>query len=228
MENNTEINKIIAKRLAYYRKEAGLTQAELAEKISYSDKSVSKWESGNGIPDVYTLLLLAELYGVTLNDLVCAEEPVQVEKKPKNTRLWIMLLSSGIVWLAATVLFTVLQIAMPDAAHWWLSFIYAVVANSIVLIVFSGHWRYKFVNFLSVSALVWSAIVSIYLTARFISERLGTDYSALWLVFMLGIPLQVLEIFWGLFRANKGKRRIKHTVEQDEGAAEPKEKSAEE
>ena len=52
MENTNEINRKIAKNLTYYRKAAGLTQAELAEKINYSDKSVSKWESGNGVPDI--------------------------------------------------------------------------------------------------------------------------------------------------------------------------------
>ena len=51
MDNNTEISKNIAKNFMFYRKEAGFTQAELAEKINYSDKSVSKWESGNGVPD---------------------------------------------------------------------------------------------------------------------------------------------------------------------------------
>ena len=67
MENTSEINLKIAKNLTYYRKRANLTQAELAEKINYSDKSVSKWESGNGIPDVYILLQLARRFGVTLN-----------------------------------------------------------------------------------------------------------------------------------------------------------------
>ena len=75
MENNNELNKIIAKNLMHYRKAAGLTQAELAEKINYSDKSVSKWESGNGIPDVYTLVQIAKLYGLTLNDFVGEESP---------------------------------------------------------------------------------------------------------------------------------------------------------
>ena len=66
MENVEELNQKIAKNLASYRKAAGLTQAELAEKINYSDKSVSKWESGNGVPDLYVLLQLSELYGVTV------------------------------------------------------------------------------------------------------------------------------------------------------------------
>ena len=52
MENIELVNQTIAKNLIFYRKAAGLTQAEVAQKINYSDKSVSKWESGNGVPDI--------------------------------------------------------------------------------------------------------------------------------------------------------------------------------
>ena len=81
MENTNEINKKIAKNLSYYRKSANLTQAELAEKINYSDKSVSKWESGNGAPDIYILMQLADLFGVSLNDLVSGDTPEKPKKK---------------------------------------------------------------------------------------------------------------------------------------------------
>ena len=69
MENLETVNRRIAQNLIRYRKAANLTQAELAQKINYSDKSVSKWESGNGVPDIYIFLKLADLYGVTVNDL---------------------------------------------------------------------------------------------------------------------------------------------------------------
>ena len=104
MENNNELNEKIAKNLAYYRKKAGFTQAELAEKINYSDKSISKWESGNGIPDVYTLVQLSKLYEVSLNELVGEDVPQQLPTKPQiplRLRILIMLLSSGIIWLVA-------------------------------------------------------------------------------------------------------------------------------
>lgn len=98
MENSIEINQKIAKNLTHYRKAAGLTQAELAEIINYSDKSVSKWESGNGVPDIYTLIQLAKLYGVTVDVLIGdATAPIAVEKKRTGLHLLIMLLSSGIV-----------------------------------------------------------------------------------------------------------------------------------
>ena len=69
MENEEIVNKQIGKNIATFRKGANLTQAELAQKINYSDKSVSKWESRNGAPDVYVLMSLAELFGVTVNAL---------------------------------------------------------------------------------------------------------------------------------------------------------------
>lgn len=63
-------NKIIAENLVLYRKLHGMTQAELAEAIGYSNKSVSKWERGEGTPDIFLLLLLSEIYGITVSELV--------------------------------------------------------------------------------------------------------------------------------------------------------------
>lgn len=211
MENNNEINKIIAKNLTQYRKAAGLTQAELAEKINYSDKSVSKWESGNGVPDVYTLVQIAKLYGLTLNDFVGEESPRKQQKKTKSFHVWIMLLSSGIVWLVATCIFVLLKLFMPSG-EWWMAFVFAVMANAIVLIVFSGVWKYRILNFTSVSLLVWTAITCTYLTTKIIADWRGVDISALWLLFLLGVPLQVLECMWAYFRARR--RKVKQAMKR--------------
>ena len=193
-----------------YRKAAGLTQAELATKINYSDKSVSKWESGNGIPDVYTLMQLAKLYGVTVDAFLGDDEPI-VQSKPRNLYWLIMLLSSGIIWLVATCLFVALRLGAPQTQA-WLAFIYAIVANAILIIVLSGVWGYRWLNFLAVSALVWSALTTLYLTLRFVFESIGTDFGGLWLVFLIGIPLQCLTILWFFFRflftRDKEKRRL--------------------
>ncbi|MGN1194812.1 MAG: helix-turn-helix domain-containing protein [Acutalibacteraceae bacterium] len=68
--NEHEFNSKLAENLVKYRKLHGMTQAELAECISYSNKSVSKWERGEGTPDIYVLLTISEIYGVTLSELV--------------------------------------------------------------------------------------------------------------------------------------------------------------
>ncbi|MBQ9730158.1 MAG: helix-turn-helix domain-containing protein [Clostridia bacterium] len=207
-ENTTSINQRIAKNLIRYRKEAGLTQAELAAKINYSDKSVSKWELGNGVPDVYILLELAELYGITVNDLLSSETSVERKKDDKRgLHILIMLLSSGIVWLVATCLFVPLAILEPAHFSAWLVFVYAVVVNAIVCIVFAGIWRYKFVNFFSISLLIWSTLASLYLTILMISKSYGQSVGSFWLIFLLGVPLQVLITLWSFFRYKVFQRR---------------------
>lgn len=210
MKTEQEINKKIAGNLVRYRKEAGLTQAELAEKINYSDKSVSKWESGNGIPDVYTLLQIAEIYGVSLQALIDGEE--SISKVPtKRWRLCIILLSSGLVWLVATCIFVLLKLVSPTSAA-WLAFIYAVAVNAIVMIVFASVWKYRIVNFLSVSTLVWMALTCLFLTFRIIFE----NATGLWLLYLLGIPLQILEILWVFFRSLfKKNKKAAEVIDKD-------------
>ena len=101
--NEETLRKIIAKNLSFYRKNAGLTQAELAEKINYSDKSVSKWERGEGLPDVYVLTLIAGLLGVTVNDLISEAEPVSPKVKKRRSafvRGMIPAISAGLLYFA--------------------------------------------------------------------------------------------------------------------------------
>lgn len=196
MENLQVVNKNIAKNLAYYRKNVGMTQAEVAEKINYSDKSISKWESGNGVPDIYVLIQLASLFDVTVNDLIGISTSQTAEKNRKSRdklRLLIMLLSSGIVWLVATLGFVICEIVAPQR-QWWLFFMFAVPVNAILLIIFSGVWKYKILNFLSMSALIWTTIVSLDLIMAIVLPELE-----LWVLYLLGAPLQLLATLWSFY-----------------------------
>jgi transcriptional regulator with XRE-family HTH domain len=65
------------------RKAKKLTQAKLAELIYVSEKTISKWENGNGIPDTNSLLKLCEIFGVSLNELLNGERMNQEEYKNK-------------------------------------------------------------------------------------------------------------------------------------------------
>jgi transcriptional regulator with XRE-family HTH domain len=216
MENCTEINHKIAQNLAYYRKRAGLTQAELAEKINYSDKSISKWEQGNGIPDVYILLELSKLYQISLNDLVGEPAPEMKRKaQPSKGLKWlIILLSSGIVWLCATCIFVCLHLAYPGGGAWWLAFLYAVLVNAILILVYACIWHYRFVNFLCVSTIIWTAITCLFLT---IKSAVDSQLAGLWCIYLIGIPLQVLEILWAFFRTlfRKNKAEMVNQTQED-------------
>ena len=199
MENTNEINQKIAKNLCFYRKASGMTQAELAEKINYSDKSISKWESGNGVPDVYILVRLAELFHVTVNDLIGDETPKKLQNTTRGLHIMIILLSCAIAWLFATGFFVAMQIWSPGHA-WWMAFLYAVLVDAILLVVYASVWKYRLLNFVAVSLLIWSGLVCLHLTLNAIAMRFGDYFSGLWLVYLLGIPLQVLEVLWSFFR----------------------------
>lgn len=142
MESMEKISYIIATNISTYRKLSSMTQAELADKLGYSDKSVSKWEQGNGIPDVYNLMRMAEIFGVTVNDLVTEhKEPVTAPKKKwldfTNKNL-IMILSVGVCWLIAVIVFVSLKFVFPEGEKLWLAFIYALPASAVVVLVLSA------------------------------------------------------------------------------------------
>lgn len=184
---------IIGKNITRLRKMANMTQLELAEKLNYSDKSVSKWEQGNGIPDVRILVKLAEMFQVSVDDLV--HEHLEKEIVPKNTRklrrLIITLCSVGLCWLVAVSAFVLLGIFAPGLKFSWLSFVYAVPVSAIIVLVFSCIWRHKLFRILSVSVLVWTVLACVYLTAYAFGQNI-------WLIFLIGIPLQLLALFYFL------------------------------
>ena len=156
-ENEEQLKMRLAKNLTFYREQAGDTQLELAEKLNYSDKSVSKWERGEGIPGIYVLTCIADVYGITVNDLL-AEEPPKPKLFSRHNRFIVTLLAFGLVWLVATLLFIILKIVVPSFPAWYV-FLYGVPANAIVSIVFTCMWWHKITRFLSISALIWSSFV---------------------------------------------------------------------
>ena len=93
----------IGANIAAYRKQAGLTQAGLAEKLNYSDKAVSKWERGESVPDVLTLVVLAEQFGITVNDLL--KDPNELPGNPGTLEKGSSLVAES-TFTATTISFT--------------------------------------------------------------------------------------------------------------------------
>ena len=191
MEN---IKENVAKNISELRQKNSMTQIELAEKLNYSDKAISKWERGESIPDVTVLVKVAEVFGVTLDYLVSAEhtEPAPVkreERRKKYNHTFITAISIFVVWLVATFVFVVVDIAPGDSTLHWLAFIYAVPASAVVWLVFNSLWFKKKRNYLIVSILMWSVIASVYLSFF----PFGIN---IWLIFIIGVPAQVIIILW--------------------------------
>lgn len=204
MENDiTNQQELLAKNLAYYRKASGLTQLELADKFNYSDKSVSKWERGEGFPDIFVLKSLADFYGITVDDFYQSEhKAVKVSQNKKRKQTYLKLLSIGINWLVTVLTFfllnTLLSRFAPDAPFEpWLTFIYGTLTTGIILLVWEFIYHNRFLRMIATSIIIWTAALSIFLTF-FVVMNLPLP-----LLFVVAIPLEVLEIIWYLFRRNK-------------------------
>lgn len=197
----------IGKNIVAYRKQQGMTQADLAARLNYSDKAVSKWERGESAPDVLTLVQIAEQFGLTVNDLIADPDALPentgavqrvmgkaVEKtlKRKADKRIILKLSSLLVWFVALLIFVVLS--MLDIPKSWIAFVYAIPADAIVLLSLLSAWKDFRWNKILISAIMWGTLVSIYATVVVFAS------SALWWklcrIFLLGIPGQAAILLW--------------------------------
>ena len=189
-----ELKQIIADNIGALRREAEMTQSELAEKLNYSDKAVSKWERGESVPDVTVLKSIADLFGVSVDYLLAedhtpAEIPVPVTKKKLrfNNHTWITCISILIVWLVATFVFVMFDMITPHIIIHWLSFIYAIPVSMVVWLVFNTLWFNRRRNFLIISLLMWTLLISLYLSLLTFN---------IWQIFVLGIPGQAIVVLW--------------------------------
>lgn len=201
--DDEQVKARIGANIAFYRKRAGLTQLTLAEKLNYSDKAVSKWERGDSVPDVLTLMHLAALFQVTVDDLLgdvnaLPENPTTLERamtqvsekalKRKANKNIILALSTTLVWFVALFVFVVFSsFSIPNS---YLAFFYAIPANAIVLLSLRSAWHDFRWNKALISAIVWGSLASIY-----VSIRAFLHFNA-WKVFLLGIPGQIAIFLW--------------------------------
>ena len=201
MENENKQQELLAKNLVYYRKASGLTQLELAEKFNYSDKSISKWERGEGFPDVFVLKSLADFYGITIDDFYLEEHKKIAKQSQRRKQIYIRLLSIGVGWLVTVLTFFLLNTLLsPDVPFKpWLVFIYGAVITAIIWLVWEFIYQKRFLRMLATSALIWTVATSLYFTFLI---AVGTNLP---LIFVVAVPLQVLEILWFLFRSKKNK-----------------------
>ena len=203
METINDLKSVIAKNLIKYRKEKGFTQQELAEILNYSDKSISKWERGEGVPDIYILKQIAELYGVTVNDII-GMEAISNDKVPQvnklKNRILITLMSIMLVWFVATIAHSILKIIFPDEIRILYCYLYAIPVSTIVFYIFNRIWfRKNIINAICVSIIFWSCLFNFYWTIK--------DYFNNFEVFFyIGIPFQIIIIFWYLMDRRKNKR----------------------
>lgn len=201
--NDDKLKIRLGKNIATYRKQHDLTQLGLAEKLNYSDKAVSKWERGESVPDVLTLVQLSELFGVTVDELLAdpnslpekngvvvekMERAVEKTLKRKADKLSILGLSSLLVWFVALLIFVV--VSSLGIARSWVAFFYAIPADAIVMLSLRSAWHDFRWNKTLISIIMWGALLSIYISL------LLFVHVNIWKLFLLGIPGQLAVFLW--------------------------------
>ncbi len=194
------LEQIVAANLTELRKAQKWTQAELAEKINYSDKSVSKWERGDALPDLKVLKQMADLFGVTLDYFITENAAAEKEKfnfpkSEKGYRIGVELLAVCIIWLIAVAVY--ISTELYYAPGMWMAFVWAVPASSLVLAVFSQHWNFRVCIIVFRSLFCWTLIAAIYL------QILISNTHNLWMLFLIGIPAQAAIVLWAQIRHSR-------------------------
>lgn len=213
--NDEKLKTQLGANIAALRKRSGMTQAVLAERINFSDKAVSKWERGESIPDVMTLMELAQVFEVSVDDLLrdpnaLPENVGKVEQvmgkavektlKRKADKRIIERLCSVLVWFVALFIFVVLS--SMDIPKTWLSFFYAVPVDCIVLLVLRSAWRDFRTNQWLITGIMWGFLVSFYMTLLLVAQL------NIWKIFLLGIPGQIAIFLWfRMFRKPKSEEQ---------------------
>ena len=189
-----DLKSILAENLYDLRCAKGLTQLALAEKMNYSDKAISKWERAESVPDIFTLKRIADFYGVSVDYLLTRDHPIdkrpaEVCRRTKAIRTTVTLISIVGVWLLALMYFAIHCIAFPDAViPAWMTFIYTIVISSVVAIVFNSLWGYHRLLWIYISTLMWSVLLSLYLTILIVG---GLN---VWMLFILGVPGEIIVV----------------------------------
>ena len=197
-----DVKTIVANNILELRKSNNMTQLELAEKLNYSDKTISKWERAESTPDISILKEIASFFGVTLDYLVSEhtnEELKPAPRKGKYNLKAISYISECCSWLVALFAFVITTLILKEQKFQFLYFVYALPASLIVRLILNTIWFNIRHNYYIVSLLMWATLAAVHLTFLYF----GIDAI---LVYFLGFIGQFIIVLWSFIRKSKTKK----------------------
>ena len=204
MESYSENTKeIIAANLTALRKASKMTQQELASKLNYSDKAISRWEHAETLPDIDTLCKICTIYGVRFEYLLQKEQPKKnnpyVEKRNTANKVLITIIAAFSVWIAAFALF--FGLSMATQINVWMIFTWSIPSTNIVLLVCNAFFfRSKAYNYIVSSFLMWTLLLACYL--QLIAYNM-------WMLFIVGVPVQAVIMLSAFLKPSTAPRKRK-------------------
>ncbi len=201
-----DVKSIVARNITELRLLNNMTQLDLAQKLNYSDKTISKWERGESTPDINVLVNIADIFGVSLDYLVRSENiDEQVTKNRLETSSYnkraVTLISEGTVWFVALFAFIITSLVTSKASFQWLYFVYAMPIMLIVRLVLNSIWFNPRQNYIIVSLLMWSILTAIHISFLYFGINVA-------LIFLLGVLGQIIIVLWSfIYKPSKKHKK---------------------
>lgn len=223
-----ENKDIVAENLIYYRKKSGLSQLELAQKLSYSNKNISKWENGETTPNVFVLKNIADLFGITVDDLL--KQPSEADKetytdyvgainKHKKIRNYgFLFLANAILYTLICVAILVLGLCQITSFNKWMLFLYATPLSCLSIFIFI-RCIYKRIDVVSLSLFGWLLALCVYVSLSWVKNIVTVfvvagAYQILIIFVTLVVNLKLIDKFAINFKQLKEKYNKKKAVKE--------------
>ena len=195
-----DLKSIVASNLIRLRTEAGMTQAELGAKLNYSDKTISKWERADGLPDAAALKAMGQIFSVPVDYIINSHDqwirpvtPEEEERACRINRCAVIAVSVLSIITCAVMVFVILWLC--DIVEWRV-FVFALPLCLIVLLVLNSVWNRGKFNVVIVFFLVLSIFVTMYLVLLPVNP---------WQLFLIAVPAELIVI--AAFRIRKLQRK---------------------
>ena len=188
-----EVKEIIGQNIQKLRLKSKMTQFELAEKLNYSDKTISKWERGESSPEPETMLELSKLFNVKIDYFYYLEHQTQYVNPSNKIRvkdlLFTILLSITLFTISTAIFLLGCFIDKSNAGKFWIAFVWAVPLTCMVVYIYFRRLKNRLGMIISSSATMWSILAAVFLQMILVNINF-------WMIFLIGIPFQAALIVY--------------------------------
>ena len=207
----SELKLVTASNIIKLRTGRGLTQAELGAMLNYSDKTISKWERGEAIPDAYVLTQIAEIFGVTVDSLLSTEthwQPPEEEKKPELSYSIDVIIAIAVigVWTLALTAFVALWLA--HIICWQIFVVTLPVSILTYLVLICKFHQTKYLQF----------VVALFVLSLFAMGYLLFFHANPWQIFLIAILAEVIVFLSFRVRRRPPRKAVKAEAEAEKSA----------
>ena len=206
-----ELKLITASNIINLRTQAGMTQAELGSKLNYSDKTISKWERAEAIPDAFVLKQMGELFGVSVDNLLSShdewkpiptEEPETEQVSYSTGRIiaiavigvWTLALTAFVaLWLVGLIIWQVFAAALPIS----------ILVYMVLICVFH---RKRYLQH----------VIAVFVLSLFVGFLLCYPRYHPWQLFLIVIPAEIIVYLSCNLKSPPKALKIRHSTNRRE------------